>query len=403
VKTNYLIAIKQLKSRNDISFFTFSTLLSIIGLTLGVSSLLIISSITRGFNQTIEDKLSNIDGHLRINNIFQDEITNEESNQIISLLDTVVKNSTTYPYFESHGMIRNKSLTDGVIIYGVDKRSVENIFHLNEFETKGNCNLDDLNTIILGEKLATSLEIEINDDVILFNINNVVNKNIIKASSFKVAGFFSTGFPEYDKLPVFIDIQNAKILFETDNLTGTITSINNVQNLDEVENKINIVLPKHFQQTTWKDRHYQLISWLNIYDIPIKLLMLFITLIAIFNIASTLWMDITQKTREIGILKTIGFLKKDIYNIFIIKSFIIGFVGILAGSVLAILLIGVQYQFHIIEIPSSVYFMSYLPVATALIDFIIISVVTLFATVIFSLFPAKFASNIKPSIAVAYE
>ena len=108
--------------------------------------------------------------------------------------------------------------------------------------------------------------------------------------------------------------------------------------------------------TTWKDRHSSLLEWLTVYDIPIKLIMLFITSVAIFNIAASLWMIIIEKTKDYGIMKSMGLSSKNIRNIIIKEGAYIGAVGAFGGIILSSILLCLQTNYHLIKLSNDIYF-----------------------------------------------
>ena len=154
MKLTTRIAIRHLRSRHSFGFISFSTILSVIGLTIGIASLIIISCISRGFSDIVNFKLSGIDGHMRLRSYLSDSIsinniTNLES-KIVQISDDI---NSTSPYIEKHALARNGALAEGIILYGVAESSLEKIFKLNQF-TSGPCNFPSKESIIIGKKLA---------------------------------------------------------------------------------------------------------------------------------------------------------------------------------------------------------------------------------------------------------
>ena len=163
------IALRHLWSKHNFGFISFSTLLSIIGLMLGTSSLIIISCVSDGFNNIINTKLSGIDGHIRISSYLRNVMSKENIQEIDSIV--YQKSSAvnfTSPYIEKHAIIRKGSISEGVIIYGVPEEALDQIFQLNHF-TKIKSIFHDEKSIIIGIKLAEILKIKRGDDIILID------------------------------------------------------------------------------------------------------------------------------------------------------------------------------------------------------------------------------------------
>ena len=373
---------------------------------LGISSLIIISCISDGFNDVINNKLSGIDGHIRIQSYLSDEIKDEKIHELDSIIIQKVhpQLKNTAPYIEKHAIIRKGSHSEGVILYGVPEKALNSIFQLNEF-TKTESKFDKNNSIIVGNKLAELMEISEEDNIIILNPEEIVSKQLFNAEILKVANTFQTDFPEYDKLLAFVPLEKAKSIFEMESqMTGLILNVNNP---DEVENTDILIAEAlgtmPYMTTTWKERHASLLDWLSVYDIPIKLIMFFITAVGIFNIGASLWMIIIEKTREFGILQSMGLTISQVKQIIIKEGAIIGLSGSLLGVIMSLCVLYFESVYHIIKLPNDVYFMEYLPVKISPVYFLFYPIITLLITIGFSYIPAKYSSKISPSEALRYE
>ena len=373
---------------------------------LGISSLIIISCISDGFNDVINNKLSGIDGHIRILSYLSDEIKDEKIHELDSIIIQKVhpQLKNTAPYIEKHAIIRKGSHSEGVILYGVPEKALNSIFHLNEF-TKTESIFDKNNSIIVGNKLAELMEISKEDNIIILNPEEIVLKQLFNAEILNVANTFQTDFPEYDKLLAFVPLEKAKSIFEMETqMTGLILNVNNP---DEVENADILIAEAlgtmPYMITTWKERHSSLLDWLSVYDIPIKLIMFFITAVGIFNIGASLWMIIIEKTREFGILQSMGLTISQVKQIIIKEGAIIGLSGSLLGVTVSLCVLYFESVYHIIKLPNDVYFMEYLPVKISSVYFLFYPIITLLITIVFSYIPAKYSSTISPSEALRYE
>jgi len=166
---------------------------------LGISSLIIISCISDGFNDVINNKLSGIDGHIRIQSYLSDEIKDEKIHELDSIIIQKVhpQLKNTAPYIEKHAIIRKGSHSEGVILYGVPEKALNSIFQLNEF-TKTESKFDKNNSIIVGNKLAELMEISEEDNIIILNPEEIVSKQlfnaeIIRSSRTSLSSFIASG------------------------------------------------------------------------------------------------------------------------------------------------------------------------------------------------------------------
>ena len=171
-------------------------------------------------------------------------------------------------------------------------------------------------------------------------------------------------------------------------------------NITKVAEEIREMLDFPLIINTWEERHSILLNWIQIYHIPIQLVMGFITLLAIFNISSTLWMISIDKTGNVAILKAMGYSSKQVQYIFVLKGVIIGFIGIISGLTLSVIVYFLQNNYQIITLSSEVYFLDYLPINLNSIEFMTIIIGIFFGTLLLALIPANNVKNINPSIAL---
>ena len=185
---------------------------------------------------------------------------------------------------------------------------------------------------------------------------------MLEAENFTVVNTFQTDFPEYDRLLAFIPLEKAQSYFGLESqMTGLILNVENpskVENADLIISESLGMLP--YMTITWKERHASLLDWLNVYDIPIKLIMFFITAVGVFNIGASLWMIILEKTREFGILQSMGLTKSQVREIIIKEGTIIGLSGSILGILLSLSVLYLESVYHIIQLPNDIYFMNYL-------------------------------------------
>ncbi|MBC8214074.1 MAG: ABC transporter permease [Candidatus Marinimicrobia bacterium] len=399
------IAFRQLRAKHSFGFISFTSILSIIGLLLGVAFLIMISAFSNGFSSAIEDKLSSLDGHLRIQKYNGYELVDENDlSYLDSLLHSNLEFASMTPYIEKRVMVRKGNATEGLMIYGIEQNSLQTIFGLEKFIIEGKTTFTNPNSIIIGNELAKQLEVNIDDKLVLFDIEKLISENLVIANNYIVSGIIKTGFPEYDKLLAFVSFEGIDLLFgNTKKYDGVISNFTKPEQIAKVDEVIANNLDFPFSTTTWKERHANLFEWLNIYDIPILLLMVFIIIVAVFNISATLWMIVVEKSKNIGILLTMGFNQMEIRKIFLLEGLIIGGIGSLFGLFFAILVLFFQAKYHFISLSSDIYFMDYLPVKMSLKSLIMYPVFAILLTLIASSIPSFRASKVEPAEAVRYE
>ena len=361
------IALRHLKSRHTFGFISFATLLSVLGLMLGVAFLNLTAAFSGGFARTIEKKLSALDGHLRIlkyTRMADMPLAVSDIETIRTHLDSLPFIQSLTPYVEKRGMARLASQSEGLIIYGVPDFATTDLFHLESFLTEGEATLGDSSSIIIGNGLAELLEAKVGSELILFDLDRFVREQLLMATRVTVSGIIHTGFAEYDRLLAFVPLTSAQKIFDMPNqFSGVISQVDEPDRIATLDRLIiDALSPAPYITSTWRERHATLFAWLDVYNIPLQLVIIFITLVAVFNLGSTLWMIIREKTRDIGILRAIGFSSRQIQLLFFWEGLIIGASGAIAGAFISILLLLLQSKFKIITLSSNVYFMDYLPV-----------------------------------------
>ncbi len=366
-----LIAFRQLFSKHSFGFIYITSILSLIGLTIGLASLISISCLSEGFSKQVHEKLSSIDAHIRIES-FYDRINIGQYFEEITDSLNLIKGIYSFGIFtENHAMIKRKDQSEGIISYGLKQSVLEDIFSINDFKYEGNLNFNNENDIIIGKGIKDKLGIEVGDKINLFNVSDILIENKINAKKFRVIGVFTTQLTEFDRLLTFIREDVALNFFGDENKKIAI-SVHNPNLSNDIRNKLEIKLDKFpLFIRTWQDRHSGIISWLNVFDIPLKLIMLFIVLVSVFNIITTIWMLSIEKSKEFAILRSVGISQKQVREIIQFQILILTLVGAILGIIISAVFLWGQEKFHWISLSSDIYFMDYLPVSFNISYFIV--------------------------------
>ena len=397
----FQIALRFLKGRHSSGLISLSFFLSILGLAIGTASLLLISGFTSGFKKEVKSKLSTIDGEIRIQKYdlhSSKMINNDEFNEIKNNIADIKGIKELHLYSQTQAMLQSGQQTDGTLLFGVDKK-LFNLLTSHSIIDLDKINFEE-NVIVLGSQLANNLGLKIGDYINLFDLDLLTNNQQIKGIDLLLIGTIKTGFSEYDKLISFIPkIFYDKFFLIKDKSSGIILESynNNIYDIvRDLRNKINFPLIIN----TLEDRHSILLKWMNIYHIPIQLVMGFITLLAIFNISSTLWMISIDKNGSIGVLKAIGYSTNQVKNIFILKGVIIGTTGVIMGVFITFIIYILQTNYHLISLSSEVYFLDYLPINLELNKIILILISIFSTTILLTFIPANNVKGINPTIAL---
>ena len=395
--TNTLkIAWKFINARNSSGLISFSFYLSVIGLAIGTASLLLISFFSNGFDSKVKSKLAMIDGELRLekyNNDNRLNFTQKDYEEILLRIKNIKDIKSISKYSQIHAMLQSGQHTEGTLIYGIDFKL------LNELSTESKLLINGEfqgNNLIMGEELCKNLGLQIGDKITLFDLDALTNHQNIKGLNLNLIGTISTGFFEYDKLISFIPEETFQSFYNSEKLFSGLV-VNSISgNNEQLSKSFNEILTFPYIIKTWQERHGLLLEWMNVYNIPIQMVMWFITLLSIFNVSSTIWMTSLDKTKNIAILKIIGFRNSQIRNIFIFKGIIIGFLGIFSGVTFSSLIYYLQSNYHVIKLSSEIYFLEYLPVKINYNQIFFILIFILSTVTLFSFIPANIIKKTNP-------
>ena len=394
---SFYLSLRHIQSKHKSGFARTASILSILGLSIGISALLITLFILNGFERVISEKITEIDGHIRIKHFLNEPLNPSEYE-----LDKKLLNNNSFSqgiFIQRPALLRKGQLAEGVIVEGMNNTDLN---FIDKLLVKGYSDLSH-KEVIIGQRLAELYKIKINDKVTLFDLSTIY-KNRKRFMQFSVRGIFNSGMTEFDKNSIYIKIEDAKTLFKMEEqISGYILRLKNVGELDNINKLINSSISYPLMSMSWKEKNRALYKWLKVQRWPILFIFGLITLVAIVNIASSLLMIIIDKTKQIGLLSAIGMPQKKIKEIFLIKGLIIGFFGTFIGSLIAVILAFLQNNYKIIGVPEDIYFMNFIPIDIDFKQILMISLISLIVSSLVSYWPSIRSSKIPPAEALKYE
>ena len=377
-----------------------------IGLSVGVAALILTISILNGFEQEIKTKLVDFDSHIRLNVAYSTAV--DSIDKVEKALSNIEEIKHYVPYINRNVIIRNKNLTDGVVVEGINEEQIGNTINVNRFIVEGKLSFhaeNEKDGLVIGRKLARKLELEIGDKAYLFVIrgNNKVRSKP-KIGTFIVTGLYDSGISDYDDFFIYTSIDAVTKLFNVaKEYSGYQIMLHNPNLADEIASIIDNELGFPYNAMSMNELHTNLFEWLRLQRFPVILIFGLISLVAVFNIVSSLMMIVIEKTKDIGILKSYGVNNSQIMRIFLIESLLIGLTSVLGGYILALLISFLQMKFGIISIPEDVYLMQQLPILLDYKSFIYVGLGGLFFSLLATVYPAFKATRLEPVDAIRYE
>ena len=394
----FYLSIRYLRSTQKGSFTRIAGILSVAGLAVGISALLITLFILNGFERVISEKIADFDGHIRVRHYLNNSIPSEIEgmNQIISAYDGKVVQSK---FIQGTALLRKGKSAEGVIVEGIEASGND---FLSNILVSGTVDLDD-HGIILGERLANQLNIGIGDKTVLFDLATLRGSKK-RLKQFTVTGIFHSGMSEYDQSLVYTNLKQADGLFNMEGkVSGRVLRMNDPALANDFSQLLGEELAYPYMVMTWKEKNRALFKWMDVQRWPILFIFSLIALVGIVNIISALAMIVLDKTRQIGILKSLGLPQGKLKQVFLAKGFIIGVAGAVFRSALALFLAWLQNHYKLITVPEDVYFMDYIPVDVNLAHVGIVTIVSVIFSVIAAIWPTIRAGKIQPAKALNYE
>lgn len=227
---------------------------------------------------------------------------------------------------------------------------------------------------------------------------------LTNARKFRVVGIYETGMSEYDNAVAYTTLTSAQefLHYPPKRVTGFSLLGKDINDSRQLTEKVNRTLRYPFYATSVYDIYQTIFAWIELQKKPIPIVLGLIIIVAAFNIVSTLLIMVIEKTRSVGVLKTVGATDTGIAQIFLTEGFTISLIGVLIGNVLGFSLSYIQQEFQLFKLQSSIYFMSSVPISIEWQQYLIVSVITIAISLAATIIPARVASRILPLKALKF-
>lgn len=400
------------KRRNH--FISFISMISMLGIALGVTALITVISVMNGFELELRGRILGMTSHASVSG-YQSPLEDWQSvaSQVASISPEVIASA---PYIRGEGMLRNRDRLSGTMLHGVLPELEVRVSTVGEHMKHGA--LDDLRAgefnMLMGVEIARSLGLSPGDKVdLMIPQASLTPAGILpRFRRFTLAGVFEVGMYEYDRGLVLIHMQDAAALYRMgQSVSGLRLKLTDLFQAPSVTRQLMVEMDTSFYISDWTRQHANFFRAIRTEKIVMFIILSLIVAVAAFNIVSTLVMVVTDKQADIAILRTFGVSPRSILSIFVVQGALIGVIGTLLGVVGGILLaINVEAIVPWIEslvghdlLSAEVYYINELKAVVNVDDVIVVAFVSLLLSFISTLYPAWRAARVEPAEALRYE
>ncbi len=383
---------------------SFITAIAILGILLGTATLIITLSVLGGFEKEITDKVVSFATHVQVLGFHGQPLRNYEEH-MRTIRDSIPLVTATAPYIAREALIRSTSGVDGILLKGIDPDN--DITQARRFVIEGAYDVgrgqDSLPGLVVGRKLAAKLSLHVGDKAAVFGMGYLLDQSQMRAMQFRVRGIYESGMAEYDDIYAFTNLAAAQKLFQLgDAVTGYEVMLSQPDSAESVADRIQEILPYPHYARTMFQTYRNLFSWIQLQKEPVPIILGLVIIVATVNIIGTLLMMVLDKTRDIGVLMSMGATRRGIARVFLRQGMTIAVIGTALGNLLALIICSVQLLEKPFSLPSDIYFMSSVPILLRPEYFVIVSAISIALCWLCSFVPARLASRMTPVKAIRF-
>lgn len=415
MRLEWFIARRYLSSRRGAKFLSLITLIAIGGVFVGVMALIVVTSVMTGLQTDLRDKILGTNPHIWVTT-YGDGMEMQGWEGPLARVSEVEGVAAVAPFVQSEvalGTPGTGAYAEAAILRGIDASGegpavTDIVAQIRSGEYQLGETESGYPPLLLGKALADRFAAYPGRVVRVISFQGVQLSPLGTLAppmrNFEVVGTFETGMYEYDNSFMYTTLAAAQDLVGLgDGVTGLEVRVPDPMEADVVGRRIEDELGFPYRSQDWKTLNSSLFSALQLEKLAMQIILLLIVVVAAFNIISTLVMVVADKTREIGILKSMGLRSAQVQRVFLLQGVVIGTVGSTLGALSGLFILFILDRYELIHIPGDVYFIDRLPVAFDPLDISVVLISSMIISFLATLYPARQAARLYPVDAIRHE
>src|SRR6185437_7647051 len=412
MRFEFFIAARYLRAKRRQAVVGAITAISILGVAVGVASLIIALSITGGMRRDLQNRLLSSTAHVELMRTMNDGIKDWQS--LLARLRHLPHVTAAAPGLYEPVLVARGTLSGGAMLKGIIPSEEKTVSTLFSTLTSGSAaplsrpvEENTANTapppVVIGYDLANTLDAKVGDTVMVVSPQGELTPYglVPKYQPFRISGIFHSGFYEYDSSFGFIRLKDAQRLFGEPDVISVISfKVDDLNHADRLAREIESAAGPGFQARSWMEQNRELFRALHLEQIVTFIVIGLIVCVAALNILIALTMMVMEKTKDIAVLMSLGVEPGQIRRIFLMQGFLISVVGTALGLILGYALSWAGGHYHFIHLSAEIYSIDYLPFAPRVIYGVIVAAVSLGVSLLATLYPSRSAAKVLPAEAL---
>jgi len=396
MNTALFVSLRYLFTARKEKFISLISLISVLGIAIGVMALIIVIAVMTGFDQDLKAKIIGNYSDITISSYRGIEEAGYSGLEKKIMSDRRVR--AVSPYLQGQALLKDAERLFAVAVRGVDPGSLGKVSGFLGYLKQGRFPEPSEKGVVLGSELAKFLNVGLDSQLTVYS-------PLGKQYQFRVCGIFNSGMYDYDMNLAFTGIKAAQELLGSGNrLTALAVKLDRLESAARVKAALERDLGAEYNVNTWMDVNRNFLAALQLEKITMFIILTLIILVASFNIISTLIVMVVDKTRDVGILKALGMTSREVKKIFTYAGAMIGGLGIALGAGGGLLVCALLKKYRFIRLPQDIYYLDHLPVAVEIWPDVVMIVGCASAIVMAAtLYPAAKAARLEPVEAIRYE